>query len=121
SAQTDYRLPARWLTALAGLRLGRIGVQPSNHRLTSGLWLDQQREVWVRKAPAVDAARLSDEARIQRELALPGVASAVVDGKDGEFAYVAVVGQGQPMNHASKDPYVLAAMARVLRAVALAG
>jgi hypothetical protein len=64
---------------------------------------------------------------LQRELALPGVASVALHGTSEKEAFVAVVGPGQPLTRGSLPGdaaarlAVLAAMARVLRALALCG
>ncbi|MEW5854969.1 MAG: hypothetical protein AB2A00_39705, partial [Myxococcota bacterium] len=129
AAYPDFRLPARWLTALQAPRLDRVALQGElgKHRLTTGFWLDRQRDVWVRTAALADAARLTDEARLQRELALPGVAPVAVAGQTTELAYVAVAGPGQPLSPTSlgrdmaTQLFVASSAARILHALALAG
>ncbi len=130
-ADPGFRVAERWLAALDARRLGRIalrGDQTARGRLASGFWLDGQRPVWVRTAPAEAASRLADEARLQLTLAIPGVAPVVEHGMAGGIAYVAVAGAGQPLvSEATEalDPeagfLLAAAVVRVLRALALVG
>ena len=116
---------------LAARRFGRValaGEPPARGRLIAGFWLDAQRAVWLRTANAADGERLTAEAGLQAELALPGVATVVEHGVALGMAYVAVHGPGRPLAHddaSGRDmPTALAvgaAVARVLRAVALVG
>src|SRR5207249_12315043 len=92
----------------------------------AAFWLDGQRPVWLRTASAGAGERLAAEARVQAELALPGVATLVEHGVALGLPYVAVLGPGRPL--AREEPLdpstalgIVAAAARVLRAVALAG
>jgi hypothetical protein len=127
-AQPSVRAAERWLAALDGRRLGRIalaGEPPERGRLIRAFWLDGQRPAWVRTAAAPAAERLACEARLQRELALPGIAAIVEHGVATGIPYVAVLGSGQPLDAAVARPlaatFTLAAEAgRVLRALALA-
>jgi hypothetical protein len=120
----------RWLRALSGRRMGRIALAGSpapDARLMEGFWLDGQRAVWVRTAAASEMGRLDTEARLQRELALPGVAVVLEHGVAHGLPYVAVQAPGRPL---APDPSgtdagaalaLVSAAARVLRALALAG
>jgi hypothetical protein len=124
-AQPGFRLPARWLHALGARRLGRVALDADagEGRLLRGLWLDGQRPVWVRTAPAADAERLAREADLQGALALPGIPPVVEHGVASGVAYVAVAAQGHALG--AVDPRVALAVAagaaRVLHALALAG
>ena len=128
-AQPGARPAERWLAALHARRFGRIalaGEPPARGRLIAGFWLDGQRPVWLRTASAGAGERLAAEAHLQAELALPGVATVVEHGVALGLSYVAVIGPGRPLAReetlaASAALAVLAAVARVLRAVALAG
>ena len=135
-AQPDQRTAARWLAALDAPRLDRValaggdGASPGEAagpgRLVRGFWLDGQRAVWVRIAPAAEAERLATEAAVQAGLALPGVAAVVQHGVAPAGAYVAVAARGRPLRDPATLPAgealgLLAAVARLLRAVALAG
>src|SRR5439155_10509204 len=69
--QPGLRAAEQWLAALTGRRLGRVALEgdpPERGRLAAGIWLDVQRPVWVRSAPAPDAERLAAEARLQASL-----------------------------------------------------
>ncbi|TMB39789.1 MAG: hypothetical protein E6J55_22300 [Deltaproteobacteria bacterium] len=128
-AQPGTRTAERWLAALDARRFGRIalaGEPPARGRLIAAFWLDGQRPVWLRTASAGAGERLAAEARVQAELALPGVATLVEHGVALGLPYVAVLGPGRPL--AREEPLdpstalgIVAAAARVLRAVALAG
>jgi hypothetical protein len=128
-AQPGLRRAERWLAALDGRRLGRIalvGGPPTAGRLAEAFWLDGQRPVWVRTAAAAEAERLALEARLQDGLALPGVAPVVEHGVASGMPYVAVTAPGRPWRLAEPIPpgealALAAAVARVLRALALAG
>jgi hypothetical protein len=128
-ARPDSRAAERWLAALAARRFGRIalaGEPPARGRLVAGFWLDAQRPVWLRTATAPEAERLAGEARRQAGLALPGVAPVVEHGVAHGIPYVAVAGVGRPLTlDAPLAPAaalaLAAAVARVLRALALAG
>jgi hypothetical protein len=127
--QPGARPADRWLAALQARRLGRIAVTggpPRHGRLMPGFWLDGQRPVWLRTAAAADAFRLAEEARLQAEAGIPGLAPLVEHGVGHGIPYVAVVASGQPLaldvRLPSGDALVLAAgVARLLRALALAG
>jgi len=128
-AQPGTRTAERWLAALDARRFGRIalaGEPPARGRLIAAFWLDGQRPVWLRTASAGAGERLAAEARVQTELALPGVATLVEHGVALGLPYVAVLGAGRPL--AREEPRdlstalgIVAAAARVLRALALAG
>jgi hypothetical protein len=128
-AQPGYHLTERWLGALDARRLGRIalrGVAPERGRLVAGFWLDGQKPVWVRTAPAGEGDRLAAEAALQSELALPGIAPVVEHGVASGNAYVAVTGVGQPLQASTDDGGTAglaraAAIVRLLHALALAG
>jgi hypothetical protein len=128
-AQPGARVAERWLAALDARRLGRLALSglPARGRLAAAFWLDGQRPAWVRTAPAPDAERLAAEARLQRDLALPGVAPVIEHGVAAGIPYVAVLGPGEPLTleagrlDAAAAPSLAAAAARVLRALALAG
>jgi hypothetical protein len=130
-AQPGLRVAERWLTALDARRIGRVallGAEPERGRLAAAFWLDGQKPAWIRTAAASAAARLGAEARLQADLALPGVAPVVEDGIASGIPYVAVAGPGQPLSLMSSRPFDLAAAlrlaaagARLLRALALAG
>jgi len=128
-AQPSFRLAERWRDALDGRRIGRIALRSpgvGGGRLVSGFWLDAQRPVWVRTAGLDAGERVAREAALQRALALPGVAPVVEDGVASGSAYVAVVGDGEPLIvDADLRPTtalaIAAAATRILRALALAG
>jgi len=128
-AQPGARTAERWLTALDARRFGRIalaGEPPPHGRLIAAFWLDAQRPVWLRTASAGAGERVAAEASLQAELALPGVAAVVEHGVALGLPYVAVLGPGRPLAReqsvdAPTGLAILAAAARVLHAVALAG
>jgi len=127
-AQPGYHLTERWLGALDARRLGRIalrGATPERGRLMAGFWLDAQKPVWVRTAPAAEGERLAAEAALQGELALPGIAPVVEHGVASGNAYVAVAGGGQPLQAIDDGGAAglarAAAIVRLLHALALAG
>jgi hypothetical protein len=129
-AQPGMRAAERWLAALGGRRLGRValtGGLPERGRLAAGFWLDGQRAVWVRTAPAADAPRLAAERQLQDALAVPGVATVVEHGVASGIPYIAVAGSGTPFRLPTEATDVaatltLAAMAaRVLHALVLVG
>jgi hypothetical protein len=130
-AQPGQRTAERWLGALDHRRLGRVALEAGESeagRLLPGLWLDGQRTVWLRTAPAGAAARLEAEALLQAALALPGVAPVVEHGVASGIPYVAVAAPGRPLHAPAESPRDLASAlalavsgARVLRALALAG
>jgi hypothetical protein len=130
-AQPGARAAARWLTALDARRLGRVAIAgdlPARGRLVPGFWLDGQCPVWLRTATASDASRLSREARLQADLALPGVAPVVEHGVAAGIPYLAVSGAGQPLTVDESRPFAMraalllgAAAGRLLRALALVG
>jgi hypothetical protein len=127
-AQPGFQIAGRWLAALGAPRVGRVAMtgEARNGRLAPGLWLDGQRAVLVRSAPANAAARLATEAEIQASLAVAGVAPVVEHGTSGGIAYVAVIAPGRPRSapdHAGSPRAILeiAAVARILRTLALAG
>lgn len=128
--QPGFRLPARWLEALRGPRLARLGtasVPGGTRGLRPAFLLDRQREAWVRTAEASAAPRLAAEAALQALLRLPGVAWQVLHGVDGATAFVVVAGPGQPWSAgtAPVDPAarlaLLAGCARILLCVAREG
>ena len=128
-AQPGARAAERWLAALHARRFRRsalAGEPPARGRLIAGFWLDGQRPVWLRTASTGAGERLAAEARLQAELALPGVATVVEHGVALGLPYVAVLGAGRPLAReetlaVSTALPIVAAAARVLRAVALAG
>ena len=127
-AQPGLRRAERWLAALDARRLGRIAVggTPAAGRLAEAFWLDGQRPVWLRTAAASEAERLTLEANLQEQLALPGVAPVVEHGVASGMPYVAVSGTGRPWTivepPAPTEALERAAhTARLLRALALAG
>ncbi len=129
-AQPGFALPQRWLAALDARRLGRVALRggaPERGRLSAGFWLDAQKPVWIRTAPAEDADRLAHEAALQRTLTIPGIASVVEHGVASGIAYVAVTGGGQPLRPPSPEAgpaaglAIAAAALRILHALALAG
>ncbi len=130
-AAPGFHTTERWLAALDARRLGRIALTaplPERGRLTAGFWLDGQRPVWLRSAPATSADTLAREAELQATLALPGVAPIVEHGVDAGIPYVAVSAAGQPWHRHDTAPLeratalaLAAQAARILRALALAG
>jgi len=132
-AAPGYHAAERWLGALDARHMGRIAVTsspPERGRLEAAFWLDGQRPVWLRTAPATDAERLAREAAVQATLALPNTAPIVEHGVASGIPYVAVVAAGQPWSldaaaaAALDGPTALALAAqvtRILRALALAG
>jgi len=129
-AQPGYHLAERWLEALDARRLGRIalrGTAPERGRLVAGFWLDAQKPVWIRTAPAADADRLVREAALQGELTLPGIAAVVEHGVASGNAYVAIAANGQPLRPPADGGApaagvaIAAATLRILHALALAG
>jgi hypothetical protein len=123
----------RWLAALAAKHMGRValvgtGVAAELGRLLPGFWLDGQRPVWIRTAPATSSDALATEATLQASLALPGVAPVVEHGVASGIPYVAVLAPGQPLDVDDDrrtdvgTRLALAAQAvRIVRALALAG
>ena len=120
----------QWLEALDAKRIGRIAIRggADDGRLAPGWWLDGQRPVWLRTAPSDAAARLAAEARLQRDVAVAGVAAVVEDGVASGIAYVAVAADGRPWSLAAaltRPPITrladAAAVARIVRGLALAG
>ncbi len=129
-AAPGFQTTARWLGALDAKHMGRIALTaspPERGRLGAGFWLDGQRPVWFRTAPAGDAARLAAEAALQRTLALPGVAPVVEHGVASGIPYVAVLSAGRPFLVDAAQPEQGASLAfaahvaRLVRALALAG
>ncbi len=126
-----FHVAERWLAALDARRLGRTAVTsppPERGRLAPAFWLDGQRPVWVRTAPAVDAEALAREAELQAGLALPAVAPVVEHGMEHGIPYVTLVAAGHPWTLDQAKPADAAAAlalaaqaARLLRALALAG
>jgi hypothetical protein len=109
-AQPDHRTAQRWLAALDAKRLGRValvGDGAAAGRLVPAFWLDGQRAVWLRTAPAADAERLAAEAMLHARLALPGVATLVEHGVAGGTPYAAVAGSGRPLAAAADAPPVV--------------
>jgi hypothetical protein len=129
-ARPGLDVAQRWLGALRARRLGRIalaGGPPATGRLAPAFWLDGRRPVWLRTAPAASAEGLAAEARLQADLALPGLAPVVEHGVASGIPYVAVAGPGAPLAAAALSSLDLAtslalaaAAARILRALALA-
>jgi hypothetical protein len=129
-AEPGLRTAARWLAALDARRLDRVALEgelPPRGRLLPAFWLDGQRTVWVRTAPTSEASRLAVEARLQEGLGLPTIAPVVEHGVASGIPYVAVAAPGRPLA-ADALPAELAvaltlaaAVARTLRALALAG
>jgi hypothetical protein len=130
-AAPGYHAAERWLTALAARHMGRIALTsppPDHGRLAAAFWLDGQRPVWIRTAPAVEVEALAAEAELQATLALPAVAPVVEHGVASGIPYVAVVAAGQPWHPDTESPLdpvvvlaVTAQAARIVRALALAG
>src|SRR6185369_4557651 len=129
-AQPGYHLAERWLEALDARRLGRIalrGTAPERGRLVAGFWLDAQKPVWIRTAPAADADRLVREAALQGELTLRGLAAVVEHGVASGNAYVEIAANGQPLRPPADGGApaagvaIAAATLRILHALALAG
>jgi hypothetical protein len=128
--QPAHRTAERWLHALDARRVGRValaGEPTPGSRLLPAFWLDAQRAVWLRTAPAADAERLAGEARLHEELAVPGVASVVEHGIASGIPYVAIAAAGRPWDALDERPDLPAALAlaaagaRLLHALALAG
>ena len=130
-AQPDLRVARRWLDALSAWRMGRIAVTGkviAGTRLADAFWLDAQRPVWLRMAASRDTDRLSLEGRLQFHLGLPGVAAVVEQGVEEGIPYVAMAAPGTPLLTAQLEGLdfpttfaVVAEIAKILRAVALAG
>jgi hypothetical protein len=124
-AAPGFHAAERWLAALAARRMGRIALTagpPERGRLHAGFWLDGQRPVWLRTAPATAADAVAREAAAQATLALPGVAPVVEHGVASGIPYVAVAAPGRPWQLEGVAPADLVAQAaRILRAVALVG
>lgn len=123
--QPEDRLTHKWLQALDAPRMGRVALMPGNHhgRLMPGWALDSQRDVWVRKSNASS----QDEAALQRQVAVPGVALVALHGGHHGEGFVALWAPGAPMvegnlpRHADGALLMLAAVLRTLHAVALCG
>jgi hypothetical protein len=109
-AQPDYKIPARWLEALDGLRVGRMAlldgkpgspVAPGRHR---GFWLSRQRPVWVVVGTPVDAESFANAAVIHRGLALPAVLPLLASGlaKDG-VPYFALPHRGEKIGRGLRE------------------
>lgn len=130
-AAPGYHAADRWLGALDARHMGRVAVTsspPERGRLAAAFWLDGQRPVWLRTAPATDAERLAREAALQATLALPNTAPVVEHGVASGIPYVALTAAGQPWSLEAtppQDPTTALAFAvqaaRILRALALAG
>lgn len=115
-----YKLPARWLSALDVRRVGRVALlDDSPESIHMGLWLDRQRQVWVRVGQPAEAEAFEHAAAIHGRLLLPGVAPLLVGGRtDDGTPYFAVPRVGVPASHriAAQRPD-----AAVFRDLALAG
>ena len=123
-AQPDFRIAGRWRTALAAPRVARFALtkEADGGRLVRTFWLDGQRAVWIRTAIAADGDRLADEAALQTRVALPGVAAVIDHGVAGDTAYVAVDSVARRIEVSDARALgTLAAIARILHALALAG
>jgi len=123
-AQPDFRIAGRWRTALAAPRVARFALESETDegRLARAFWLDGQRAVWVRTAVATFGDRLADEARLQARVALPGVGAVIDHGVSGDTAYVALsIGARRIELSDAGALGTLAAIARILHALALAG
>ena len=124
-AAPGFHAAERWLAALDARRMGRVAVTsqpPERGRLQAGFWLDGQRPVWLRTAPAGGADALTREAEVQATLALPGVAPVVEHGVASGIPYVAIAAAGRPWDLVgAAAPELVAQAARVCRALALAG
>lgn len=130
-ATPGFHTAERWLAALDARRMGRTALTappPERGRLGAGFWLDGQKPVWLRTAPAADAETLAREAELQSTLALPGVAPVVEHGVEHGIPYVTMSAPGQPWLLSDERPLdttaaltLAAQAARILRALALAG
>jgi hypothetical protein len=91
-AHPGYRAPARWLEALDGPRLGRIGVteqgkgQADGDWHLSGLLIARRVPVWVCVGAPGDDERYARAVEIARSIAIPGVASVLEHGKSEKGA-----------------------------------
>jgi hypothetical protein len=127
-SQPGFRLPGRWVAAIDAERVGRFGLLGEvQGRLRPAFWLDRQREVWLRTPGPEAAALLADEARLHRDLALPGLAPLAHDGSAETVPVLAVTAAGEPWRLEPTDRpgpalfNTLALAARILNALALAG
>jgi hypothetical protein len=93
--------------ALSAPRVGpfallRGGSTPPVEHLNEGLWLADQRPVWLRVGKRDDLGRLERHVALHTELALPALARVLYQGGAGESAVVAFDRRGEPLlpNHA---------------------
>ncbi|MBI5511176.1 MAG: hypothetical protein HY903_20640 [Deltaproteobacteria bacterium] len=110
AAQGDYKIPGRWLAALAAPRVGRIALlsaapdatpPPGLHR---GFWLEHQRSVCVVLGAESDQTAFEGGAAVHRDLALPGVLPYLTHGKgDRGVPYVAVLLCGEPATRGVRE------------------
>jgi hypothetical protein len=92
SVHEGFRLPRRWLDALARPRVGRIAVAETQTGWQRGFWLDRQRSVLVRTG----SEEMSAEALLHRALLVPSLAPLMLSGRDGEVSFLAVEAVGTP-------------------------
>lgn len=97
------RWASRMARAVGGRRLGEVAFESKASRdddqLRPGVWTPGPTFAWVRTAPAAEAGRLTQEARLQRGLLMLGVAPILGTGlgEDGTV-FVAVVSRGRQMS-----------------------
>ncbi len=129
----DYRLPGRWLDALAAPRLGEVTLPEAKAvavGLNRGFWVPHQRPVWTFVGPTTEVGAFAAAAARHMELALPGLVPLFSHGVGAQATPYLVFPQlGQPVRRALKElrrePQSATECARsgveVLIALALAG
>ncbi len=95
---------AHWLKALSGPRYGSVALLKSRtrpplsteHPLRPGLWLAQQRDVWLRVGTSERAAHFAQHVDDHRRSEIPGVSTIVEHGfTKGNRPYVAYERKGE--------------------------
>jgi hypothetical protein len=135
-AHPDMRRVRSLRDALAWPRAGRLAFPPgstgagrSSTRLRRAFWPERCAFVWVRLSHKAERDRVAEEAKIQGQLLLPGIAPALGHGSAGDDApFVALEAEGSPLDRETllelelPDALALALEGvSILRALALVG
>ena len=132
-AQPDYKIPNRWLEALAAPRVGRVALldkAPAGPGFHSGFWITRQKSVWVVVGTPVDADAFAAAADTHRALALPGLQPLLLSGNGADgVPYFGLPRTGEPVQRGlrelGRDPPTALDCARsgveILIALSLAG